>query len=65
MALASERVYGRRVVVADFLLLSVVAHAHADMVVAPIAPDVEGELKTRDEDALVYLSRSISKCMLP
>jgi hypothetical protein len=34
MALATERVYRRRIVVSDFLLLRIVAHAHANMVVA-------------------------------
>ena len=34
MALASERVDGRAVVVSDLLLLSVVPHSHTDVVVA-------------------------------
>jgi hypothetical protein len=63
VALAAERVDGRRVVVAHALLLGVVAHALADVGIAAAAPDVEGQLEAGDEDALAQLaSRSPSAC---
>ena len=51
-------------IVPNFLLLGVVAYAHADVIVTAITPYVEGKLEARDEDALVYLSSSVAEGVL-
>jgi hypothetical protein len=46
MAFHAEFIERRRVIHADFLLLRVVTHAHADVVVATQTPDVERHLES-------------------
>lgn len=53
MAFTAERVNWGGEVVSDLLLLSVVPHAHADVVVACSTPDIEGQFEPNDQDALV------------
>lgn len=53
MALHPKLVQRRRVVHADFLLLRVVADAHADVVVASETPNVERHFEPARADVLV------------
>lgn len=63
VTLHAKLVDGRREVHAHFLLLGVVAHAHGDVSLAPIAPDVVGHLEANDENALVEFARSLAQRM--
>jgi len=61
VALHAEVVDGRGVVHAGLGLLGVVAHAHGDVRLAAVAPDVVGHLEADDEDALVELARALAQ----
>ena len=63
VTLHAKLVDGRREVHAHLLLLGIVAHAHGDVRLAPIAPDVVGHLKADDENALVEFARSLAQRM--
>jgi len=82
MALASKLEDGGRIIIPDFLLLSVVAYTHSNVIIASstsvdesesrrytmcgadIPPDVEWQLETSDEYALINLPCSVSEGML-
>ncbi len=54
----------RGMVVADLLLFCIEAHALADEVLAAEAPDVEGHLKTDDQNSLIELLGTLPQWML-
>lgn len=65
MTFHPELVDRRRVVHANFFLLSVVPDPHPDVIAASLAPDVVGHLEPDDQDAKVKLASSFSQGMGP
>ena len=61
VTLHAELVYGRAQVHVHLLLLGIVAHAHGDVRMAAVAPDIVGHLEADDEYALVELARSLAQ----